>query len=309
MPKLARRSRFLVATLLVALAAFAARADDAKIPWRKGPAELTLADQAVVRVPAGFLVTGKDGTKKLLELTGNLVSGDEVGAIVPEVSADSLMWFAIFEYRNVGHVSDSDKDSIDAGRLLKTLQEGNAHANEERRRRHLPTMTITGWERPPSYDSETHDLTWALLGVSDSGGVSVNHSVRILGRGGTMSVDLVLAPALYARVLPSFDSLITTFRFRDGRRYADFTKGDKVAAFGLTALIAGGVGAVAAKTGLLAGLGKFLFVILLALKKAIVVVVLGIVAFFRKLFGGIRKAVNPTEDVPKVEDGPKLPGT
>ncbi len=291
------------------IAASVARADPAKIPWRAGPTDLSLGEQAMISVPAGFLVTGKEGTKRLLELTGNLVTGDEVGAIIPAVDADSAMWFAIFEYRNVGHVSDTDKDSIDADALLRTLRNDNQQANEERRRRHLNTMTISGWEHPPYYDSATHNLTWAMLGVSDSGTVSVNHSVRILGRGGTMNVDLVLGPNLYAQTLPRFDSLIATFRFREGRRYADFVKGDKVAAFGLTALIAGGVGAVAAKTGLLAGLGKFLIVILLALKKAVVVLVLGIVAFFRKLFGGMRKAVNPTEDVPQVGDGPKLPGT
>jgi uncharacterized membrane-anchored protein len=46
------------------------------------------------------------------------------------------------------------------------------------------------------------------------------------------------------------------FQFSTGNRYAEWVKGDKVAAYGLTALVAGGVGAAAAKSGLLGKLWK-----------------------------------------------------
>ena len=69
--------------------------------------------------------------------------------------------------------------------------------------------------------------------------------------------------------------------FKEGSRYADFDpKTDKVAAYGIAALVAGGALAAAAKLGLLKGL----WVAILALKKFIVIGVIALVAFVKKFF-------------------------
>jgi uncharacterized membrane-anchored protein len=70
--------------------------------------------------------------------------------------------------------------------------------------------------------------------------------------------------------------------FNQGHRYADFnSSSDKVAAYGLAALVAGGV---AAKMGLFAKLG----VLLLSLKKFLVLLLAGAAALIGKLFKGRR---------------------
>ena len=84
----------------------------------------------------------------------------------------------------------------------------------------------------------------------------LNHSVRLLGRGGVMSVDLVVSPEHYQRALPAFNGVIGKFEYKAGHTYAEWRDGDKIAAYGLTALVAGGAGAVLAKTGLLQKFGK-----------------------------------------------------
>ena len=67
--------------------------------------------------------------------------------------------------------------------------------------------------------------------------------------------------------------------FTDGHRYADFVPGtDKVATYGIAALIAGGVAAKA-------GLFKVLLAGLIGLKKLLVVALAAVAAFFRKLMG------------------------
>ena len=53
-----------------------------------------------------------------------------------------------------------------------------------------------------------------------------------------------------------------------GSDFKDFKQGDKVAAYGLAALIVGGGAAVAAKSGLLKFLGKFIWVGLAAVAVA-----------------------------------------
>ena len=61
-------------------------------------------------------------------------------------------------------------------------------------------------------------------------------------------------------------------------RYADYNSGtDKLATYGIAALVAGGI---AAKAGLFAKLG----VLLLALKKFIIIGIAALAGFFRKLF-------------------------
>jgi uncharacterized membrane-anchored protein len=69
--------------------------------------------------------------------------------------------------------------------------------------------------------------------------------------------------------------------YKEGNRYADFDpKTDKVATYGIAALVAGGVLAVAAK----AGFFKLLLVSLAAGWKFILIGAAAVVAFFKKLF-------------------------
>ena len=277
------------------------------IDWQKGPLKASLNGVAEVTVPEGFLFTDRKGAQKLLELTENIPNGKEVGAIVPEQKGtDDGVWFVIFEFHEVGFVKDDEKEKIDAGAILKSIQEGTEENNESRKEKGWPEFHVVGWEKPPYYDQRTNNLTWAIQGRDDRGGSSVNHSIRILGRRGTMNVDLVLAPKEYASVLPAFNSLIGTFQFQQGSRYADFVKGDKVAEYGLTALIAGGAGALAVKTGFLMKMWKFILMLILALKKALIVIVVGIGAAIKKLWN---KIFGRSEEVPHTDssDTPSMP--
>jgi uncharacterized membrane-anchored protein len=259
------------------------------IDWQKGPLKASLGGFADIDIPAGFLFTDRKGTQKLLELTQNIPNGKEVGAIIPVTrGGDEKIWFVIFEFNEVGFVKDDEKGKIDADGLLKSIREGTEESNEVRKEKGWPAFHVLDWQSPPFYDQGTNNLTWAIRGRDDKGETSVNHSVRILGRRGTMNVDLVLSPGEYATVVPAFNQLINTFQFQQGNRYADFVKGDKVAEYGLTALIAGGAGALAVKTGLLLKMWKFLLAAILALKKALIAVFVAFYAAIKKLWNKIR---------------------
>jgi uncharacterized membrane-anchored protein len=101
-----------------------------------------------------------------------------------------------------------------------------------------------------------------------------------------MDVDLVLSPTEVATTLPEFDTLLTGFEFTSGNRYAEFKAGDKIAAYGLTALVAGGAGAALAKSGILAKFWKLIvfgaLAALAALKKV-----------FSAIFGGKKEDEQP----------------
>jgi uncharacterized membrane-anchored protein len=247
------------------------------VDWTKGPAKANLKTLAEVQVPEGFIFTGAKGTQKLLERMGNPTSGDELGFLAPT----SLVWFVVFEFNDVGYVKDEDKDKLDADKLLESIKQGTEASNKDRARMGAPPMHITGWEIPPRYNEQTHNLEWAIRGESE-GNPIINYNTRLLGRKGVMEVSLVVEPQDFEATLPSYQSVLNDYNYKPGERYAEYHQGDKLAKYGLAALIAGGAAAVAVKTGLFAA-------IILFLKKGWKLLVVGVAAigaWFKRLLGG-----------------------
>lgn len=248
----------MTACLIVAAAAPAMAQNDPDDPlksiaWLRGPGTGRLAHHAEVRVPEGFMFAAAADTQKLLEMFGNPTSEDEVGLIGPE----NLDWFVVYEYDNCGYVKDDERDQLDADAMLNSIRRGNEIGNEERKRRGYPPMQIVGWEQPPRYDAATQNLVWAIR-IESEGRQIVNYNTRRLGREGVMQVTLVVSPEELQSTIPQFESVMQGFGFLDGKRYADFKPGDRIAEYGLAALVTGGAAAVAAKTGLFKVIGKFL---------------------------------------------------
>ncbi len=238
------------------------------IQWVEGPGEGILGDRAKVAVPEGFRFTGADGARMLLEAMENPTNGRELGLLANDSEEEGQSWFVVFEFAESGYVKDEDQGDLDADALLASMKESNEHGNELRKSRGWETIELVGWKREPFYDPRTQNLTWATHARAHSGGESVNWSVRVLGRHGVMNVDLVLAPEALDGALPEFEKVIDSFEYTDGQRYAEFSAGDKVAEYGLAALVLGGGAAVAAKTGLLAKFWKFIVAGLVALGAA-----------------------------------------
>jgi uncharacterized membrane-anchored protein len=265
----------LLALPLFALAQEQDTAPKVKIDWQDGPTVGKLGDLAEIKIPEGYRFAGAEGTRKFLELTQNPPSGGELGVLIParkENEASNEFWFVIFEFHEIGYVRDDDRDKLNADALLKELQTNTDEGNKERAKRGWPAYNIDGWYKPPFYDVSTKNLTWATRGHSLENGKddkSVNYSVRILGRHGTMDVDLVLGPEVVSDVLPRFAQVLSGFSFKTGHSYAEFRPGDKVAEYGLAALVAGGATAIALKTGLLAKFWKLIVAMFVALSAMI----------------------------------------
>ena len=265
--------------------------DEAAFEWIDGPATGRLGSHAEIEIPAGYRFLDGRGAKAFLAMLENPPTDREVGLVLPaDPGEDDDFWFVVFEYDALGYVKDDEKDDLDADGILDSIRDGTERANEERARRGWGSVHVVGWERPPFYNEGTHNLEWAIRGRSDDGD-SINYSTRLLGRRGVMSADLVLGPDQLAAVTPAYQELLGGFRFRSGETYAEFTKGDKIATYGLTALVAGGAGAVAAKTGLLARFWKL-----------IVAGVLGVGAFFRRMFSR-RPRPGPEGEPPAIAPG------
>ena len=256
-----------------------------KISWAAGPITGELGRTADVGVPANCRFTDADGAKLFLEATQNPSGGNELGVLLCQ-AANDRHWFAVFTFANSGFVRDDEKTSLDQNAVLKQIQRGTEAGNSERRRRGWEEIEVLGWERAPYYDKVTHNLTWATrLKGKDTPESTINHSVRLLGRRGVMHADLVADQEGLAEAVAAFDSVLTNYTYVEGERYAEWRDGDKVAEYGLTALIAGGAGVAAAKLGLFGKAWKVILGLFIALKKLIIVAVVGAVAFLKRLFG------------------------
>ena len=143
-----------------------------------------------------------------------------------------------------------------------------------------PPIEIIGWDQEPKYDPATHNLTWCLRAKS-AGEEFVNFNTRLLGRKGVMKVVLACAPEALPKIKPEFNDLLAKHKFLSGESYAEYRPGDKIAKYGLGALVLGGAAVGAAKLGLLTP-------VLLFFKKAwklVVVALVAVIGSFKKLFG------------------------
>jgi len=273
-------------------------APEEQVKWVPGPASVDLGGTiAQIALPETLAFAGAEDTRRLLERMGNTTDGSELGLIVSK--AEDQDWFIVFEWNAIGYVKDDEKDEIDADGLLASIKEGTERANEERKKRGIPALHVVGWAEPPSYDRRTNHLTWAILGRSEDGHDSVNYNVRVLGREGVMSVTLVDDPQNLAAAKPAVDEVIGAFSYKSGKKYAEWLPGDKVAQYGLTALVAAGAGAAAAKLGLFAVLGKFLA----KGWKLVVVVIGGLGAMAVKFWNALRGKASARPTRPS-EPGP-----
>ncbi len=261
------------------IAAFAAPEENdsdsalASIRWQNGPCTAQLGTVASIEIPEGYRFADAKDTATLMEMMQNPSDESELGCVFK----DGSDWFVVFDFADIGYVKDDEASNLDADAILKSVRQGTEATNKERKRRGWATMQIEGWEIRPQYNTETHNLEWAIRGSSE-GETVLNYNTRLLGRHGVMSANLVIDPDDLARTLPTYKTLLEGFSFNPGGRYSEFRKGDKVAQYGLTALITGGAAAVAIKTGLLQKAWKFIAI-------GVVAVIAAARGAFRKLLG------------------------
>ncbi len=297
-PNTVRSLRFLFLLFCPAVVALAAEApaeeappqtreeafERAGVKLERGPATVVLGKTAEIKLPENYAFVGEDSLDRFYELTQNVRSGNEVGVLMAPSG-----WMLFFDYDEIGYVKDDDKDQLDAAKLMATMRENQAAANEKRSARGWDQMKLVGWATQPYYDSTSKNLKWALNLSSSQDGykeVWINENIRILGRGGVMNVTLVSDVTNFKTAEAEADQLLATnFGYVAGHKYSEFKAGDKVAKYGLTALVLGGGAAAAAKLGLLAKLGAFFGKAWKLVVGALIVVFMGIKKLLNKVTG------------------------
>lgn len=241
-----------------------------------------------------YFLPAEDAKKVLTRVWGNPADAvsDVLGLVLPKgTTASDNVWGAVVTYEDTGYVSDKDAADQDYDKVLSDMRDAAKERNEERRKQGFSAVQIIGWAQPPSYDAKDHSLVWArqLKFDGSKGPDSLNYDVRLLGRRGVLSLNMVSDMTHLAEVRAAAAEFGRAASFDRGETYADYDAStDKTAEYGLAGLVAAGVGVAAAKKlGLLAivlGFGKKFLVLIVAGGMAVM-------RWGRKLFG--RKDTEP----------------
>ncbi|MBK7947381.1 MAG: DUF2167 domain-containing protein [Deltaproteobacteria bacterium] len=225
---------------------------DAALEYQSG--SIPIGDGlATLSLPDTLRYMNPENTERLLvEGWGNPSGGGTLGMIVPSgsspLSGDS--WGVVLSYDEEGYVSDEDADGIDYDTMLEEMQAATNEENAARAEQGFEQVELVGWAERPRYDAETHKLFWAKeLAFEGSPSNTLNYNVRVLGRRGVLVLNAVASMDQLELIQSVMPGVIAAAEFDEGHRYADYQPGtDKLATYGIAALVAGGV---AAKSGLL----------------------------------------------------------
>jgi len=259
------------------------------LKFQEGPVNVS-DGLATLKLPNELrFLNGHDAGIVLVQLWGNPPQSDPLGMIVPKdcnLLADC--WAVVITYEEEGYVKDDDAEKINYDELLTQMQKDVRDANPERQKQGYPKVELVGWAAPPRYDRANHKLYWAKsLKFGEAAENTLNYNIRVLGRRGVLVLNAVAEMSQLKEIESQMPKILSAVEFNQGSRYADFNAaaGDKVAVYGLAALVAGGV---AAKVGVFKGI----WIALLAAKKFVIIGVAAIAAGVKKLFS--RKAAPPT---------------
>jgi uncharacterized membrane-anchored protein len=278
--------RAAAAALVLFAGAATAQMDEATflagLDYRDGLVTLPAA-QASLNVREGFRFLDKDDARAVLEdYWGNPEDDAVLGLLVP--TADPLgtehSWAVVLTYSGDGYVSDEDAAEIDYDELLVEMQEQTLDSNEALAEMGYPTSQLIGWAQEPRYDSTNKRLHWAQhIQFEGVDGGTLNYDIRVLGREGYLSMNAIADMDDLPRVNAAMDDVLAMATFNPGLTYAEFNPDtDRTAAYGLAALVGGGV---AAKAGLFAKIG----LVLAKFWKLLLVGGLVVAAGAKKLFG------------------------
>lgn len=242
---------------------------------------------ATLHLGSRYYFLNADEAKQVLVAWGNPPDSAEgvLGMVFPagKTFVDRDAWAGVVTYEDAGYISDADADTADYQKLLDQARQGEDADNEQRKKNGFAGAHLVGWAQPPSYDKARHYMIWARdIHFDDEKVDTLNYDVRVLGRRGYLSLNVVTGVDKLAEVRTEAAQLASIAAFDPGGAYTDYQPdGDKKAQYGVAGLVAAGIGVAAAKKlGLLAVIAVFA-------KKLVVLIAAGfaaLVARAKRLF-------------------------
>lgn len=242
---------------------------------------------AKLTIPSNFYYLSPEDTSRVLtEAWQNPPSAPTLGMLFPAQYSplDDVSWGVTVEYVEEGHVKDEDASEIDYDVMLDDLIATTAEESKTREEMGYGSIALVGWAASPYYDTVNKKLHWAQeLQFEGAETNTLNYNLRVLGREGYLRLNFIAGMSQLREIENNLDAVMDMTEFNPGHTYAEFNEStDKVAAYGIGALVAGGI---LAKKGFFAVMA----VMLLKFWKFILIGVVAVGAFAGK-FGSRKKA-------------------
>jgi uncharacterized membrane-anchored protein len=214
--------------------------------WQSGPATVFLEDIASVNVPENLAFFDEENTKRFMKENPPPPNGTEIGSLYNMNM--QLYWNVIFEYHNIGHVDDRDKNEIHANELLESYKQSPEGQHEKASAENQ--SSVLRWDVEPVYEESKHQLRYSL-GLRDpllQNGI-VNYKVNFLTREGYISVILVTPSYYFEESRKQFEEMVLqNVKVNKSHTYEEFNASfDKKSELGLIHLIPGGEGVATKK--------------------------------------------------------------
>jgi uncharacterized membrane-anchored protein len=198
------------------------------------PARANLDHQATVRLTEGLLIVPKEPAARLLSLVDQTVPSTFSALLLgPEgMEAQGRIRFV-----PAGFIDSDAALAWTADDMLASLNATVERGNPDRVKANLPEREARRWIRPPRYDPELHQLTWAALIVPKSAPRGTDGEVAYhglgFGREGYIQLTVVSSVQKADDIGHMVDGFLSGLNFVPGKAYIDFAPADRTAPDGL----------------------------------------------------------------------------
>lgn len=231
-----------------------------KLQWQHEGTYHLPASNSTLSLPEGYVLIDGADARAFYEASNGISAPSSLEAVVAQSATGNIV---LFKTVREGYVRLDDWSDVDADELLQSMKDGTEQANKERAQHNMRPLTIVGWRQRPNLDDATKMVNWTIE-AREGDEAFVNTTQLRFGRYGYEMLTWVGDTKDDAA--PFLQNMQAAYDFNTGAQYGDFKPNDKVATYGIAALVAGLLGAkVAAKLG-------FLAVALIFLKKGWIIV-------------------------------------
>lgn len=200
------------------------------------PARADIGDQATARLSEDLLFVPQEPAIRLLTVSGTPVPPDFEALLVGSQGMDAP---GFIRFVSAGFIDSDAALAWTADDILASLRDTVEDGNPDRAKNNQQQREARRWVRPPHYDPENHQLSWAALilpksAPRESDGEITYHAIAF-GREGYIELAIVTSVEQAEEVGRMADRFLVGLSFRPGKAYGDALPTDPRAPGGLVA--------------------------------------------------------------------------
>lgn len=162
---------------------------------------------------------------------------ENIEAVLADETFENVIYFSYFKE---GYVVN-DWTEIDPDVLIEIMRENVEKENEQREEG--DAIYVKGWIQEPTLGRYSNTALWLINVLYEDGDDVVNAIALKFGKEGYEKLFSISEKGAYKPVGGTLDLVLRSYNYNQGFRYKDYSRGDKIAEYEMTELIAATIGA------------------------------------------------------------------